>query len=310
MKIAILYTGAVRTMEKTIHYFKQNVLLNNDRHVFAVVQSNDIEHDQKVLNDISSHIKSLTWFDQNDPHWLNIKRNLLSTMDISDQWKYYLGQGSGSMIEYYQMYLSYLQLEQYENEHQFKYDYVIRIRTDCVVTKPFIIKTYNEEDVKTIFNKQHIFNENDLSTMITLFMTSMLDSNRMNLKNMNRTCYPSFYHHYLINNFDYEQFVKYIKEGYYLITFRENVIYYGPRHVFDKIHQLGITYGQLKTYNDGYWFNAECQLKSICLHHNIDIYDSSTTLEVKSLYEYDVQNYYQNDQLKNLDDVLFFLQRS
>ena len=39
MKIAVIYTGEVRTIETTIDKFKENVLLNDGMHVFAILQS-------------------------------------------------------------------------------------------------------------------------------------------------------------------------------------------------------------------------------------------------------------------------------
>lgn len=307
MKIAIIYTGAIRTMEKTILSFKQNVLLDDNRHVFAVLQSDNKKQDELILNQISDHIKSLVWFNKNDEAWLYIKTNLLNKMTISDSWKYYLGYNSGSMIEYYQMYLAYLQLEEYEIKNNFKYDYILRIRTDCVLTKPFIIKNYHDDDIIKIFNLiKDVHQTNDIAKIVTIFMTSMLDDNRCNVTS-------DITHKYYIKNNHYQfmsHFINYLNQGDYLITFRDNVIYYGPRQVFDKIYQLGITYGQLREYDDGYWFNAEGQLKSICLHHHIDIFDSWTTLECQSLYNYQHDNYYHDNKLKQKDDLLFFLQRS
>ena len=39
MKIAIILTGALRTIKKTMRYFKQNLLLNSDIDVFACIQN-------------------------------------------------------------------------------------------------------------------------------------------------------------------------------------------------------------------------------------------------------------------------------
>jgi hypothetical protein len=300
-------------MEKVITTFKQNVLIDDHRHVFAVVQSVNQQHDLTILNQfMGHHLKHLTFFDQHNQPWIKLKNHLLSKMNISDQWKLYLGEGSGSMIEYYQMYLAYLELEKYEKEHQFKYDYIIRIRTDCVITKPLIFKTYYEDDVhmiKTIQELHHC----DLKTAMTIFMTSLLDQSRTKIcSDVTRACYTNSmcYDNLLKSNDEFiKQLIDYINHGRYLITFRDNVVYYGPRHVFNDIHKLGIMYGELKNYDDGWWFNAECQLKSICLFHDIDIYNSYTTLEAKSLYEYKVEHYYQDHQLKINDDVFFFLQR-
>ena len=43
-KIAVIYTGEVRTIEKSIQYFKENVIINDNYHVFAILQTNNIEY--------------------------------------------------------------------------------------------------------------------------------------------------------------------------------------------------------------------------------------------------------------------------
>jgi hypothetical protein len=60
---------------------------------------------------------------------------------------------------------------------------------------------------------------------------------------------------------------------------------------------------------DDYWFNAECQLKQICLDNEIDVYNSTTDLEGKSLYEYNKCNYF--DESNNLlnKSYSFFIMR-
>ena len=44
------------------------------------------------------------------------------------------------------------------------------------------------------------------------------------------------------------------------------------RELMDKIHILGITYGKYKQENNNYWFNAESQLKQICIENKIDFF--------------------------------------
>ena len=106
-KIAIIYTGEVRTIEKTMKYFKQNVLLNENVHVFAILQSNNIDYfDNFVKNQVGNNLKSLNWLNKNDNTWINTREELLRTMYTSLAWKDYL-RNSGSMIEYYQMYLAF-----------------------------------------------------------------------------------------------------------------------------------------------------------------------------------------------------------
>ena len=127
MKIAIIYTGETRTIEKTIDYFKSNVLLNENCHVFAVLQSNNVDfHDNYVKTHLGDNLKSLSWFDKNNQLWCDIREHLLYNMDISEDWKNYL-RNSGSMIEYYQMYLAFKEIEKIEHLYNYKYEYMYLI---------------------------------------------------------------------------------------------------------------------------------------------------------------------------------------
>jgi len=136
-RVAILYTGQVRTLTQTLFYLRKH-LDNND--VFAVLQADgaepkDIEsHMRDVLQD---SLKSLEWFDPNRAPWPSLSQHMLDTMpDVSDQWKHYL-RTSGSMIEYYQLRLAILALQSYETANNFHYDTIVRMRTDVVLTRPF-----------------------------------------------------------------------------------------------------------------------------------------------------------------------------
>lgn len=50
-------------------------------------------------------------------------------------------------------------------------------------------------------------------------------------------------------------------------------------------------YGTYQLKNDAYWFNAECQLKKVCLENQIDFFSSTSQLEDDSLYKYNQLNY-------------------
>jgi hypothetical protein len=163
-KVAIIYTGEVRTIEKTIKYFKQNVLLNENVHVFAVLQSNNIDYFEKFVTDhIGNNLKSLIWLNKDNKYWVNIRENLLETIHISSDWKEYL-RDSGSMIEYYQLYLAFNQIPEFERKESFQYDYIMRIRCDVVLSQPiyFDFDNYTVETIKEflyeIKNKKYLEN--------------------------------------------------------------------------------------------------------------------------------------------------------
>jgi hypothetical protein len=62
--------------------------------------------------------------------------------------------------------------------------------------------------------------------------------------------------------------------------------------------------------NNFYWFNAESQLFQICRENGVDIFDSTTDLEEKSIYNYNENNYFENNVLKKSNDFSFFIRRN
>jgi hypothetical protein len=306
---AVIYTGQVRTVKSVIDIFKKNVLHENV-HVFAVLQSDTVSSDEELIkNKLGDSLKNLTWFDKNDAEWNKLKYLLVNNMLIPIKWKDYLSIGSGSMIEYYQMYLSYLEMEKYEKENNITYDYIYRIRCDCVITRPLTLNTSINLNIlfELIKNIHHV---DIVSTQaVSILMNSLFDINRLLVK---EGIVRNEIVNYDIDSFK-ENFISkmenYLLEGNYLIALRENVCYFTTRKAFKKIYNLGITYGMSQSYNDGYWFNAECQLKSKCIDNKIDYYNSVSDIECQSLYKYNESNYYSEGQLINRNDLFFFLKR-
>ena len=162
--------------------------MNDDHHVFAVFQSENKEQDFILLQQMGQHLKSYQWFDKQNPEWMTLQQHLLNKMNLNDGWKHYIGTQSGSMIEYYQMYLAYLNLLQYESNNHIQYDYIMRLRTDVVITRPIHFFHQNSFDLI----------DHDEQSILKL-MTSMIDHNRYQ-SDVNRYCYPS--------SMAYEQLVK------------------------------------------------------------------------------------------------------
>jgi hypothetical protein len=322
-KIAIIYTGEVRTIEKTIQYFKENVIINDNYHVFAVLQTNNVEYfDNFVKNNIGENLKCINWFN-NHEEWNQLQETLLSEMTtVEDNWKHYL-RTSGSMVEYYQMYLAYKNIEEYEKTHNFEYDYIIRIRCDVILTHPIYfdwdLLTLN--DVKSLlYEIKEINGYESIKSMdvIYIFMNSFYHKNRILCKNItfSNNISSDQLNNILIKNDkeDDDNFVEslldYLINGNYAITLRKNQIYFMKRKIFTNISNLGITYGAAhKMENNDYWFNAESQLDQIFIENGIDVFESTTILEHDSLYSYNENNYFENNVLKKTHDFLFFIRR-
>ena len=317
-KVAIIYTGETRTIETTIQHFKKNVLINNNYHVFAIVQSDNSDHHNHIIKEtIGDNLKSLEWFDKNDPTWITLRENQLQKMSINDSWKHYL-KNSGSMIEYYQMYLAYQAVEKYERENNIKYDFILRFRTDTILKDIIDFDTiFEKTNIKNVLYKikDHLNSNTIISEeILDLFMNSFYSENRIFYKNLDSPKIIVTDHlNKLLEISDEDEFINnlinYLKKGNYMISFRKNVIYFLRRDLMNYIHLLGITYGDYLDEKNSYWFDAESQLENICAKNNIDKFNSTTELEGNSLYNYHQSNYYnENGELKQ-DNYSFFIKR-
>jgi hypothetical protein len=304
MKVAVIFTGALRTIKKTIRYFKQNVLLTPDVDVFACIQNDtgtpNEEWEQWLRQEMGDHIKCIQWFSLSDhSDWLSIRDKSLSNLNIEEGWKNYI-KNSGSIIEYYQMHLAYLKMCYYENNHS-KYDYIIRTRTDTIFAKPVDFHWLNWSDEQVEQRVNRINDELTLSQIeltpqnkFKYFMSTIISDDLIgNIHNIISQYIPNQTSSIPetppeLNN--------YIKNGLYILVIRANNLYIIRRNLFNLIPSLPYMYGFLRSpYNDDYWFNAENQFQAACYFSNLALFDYNTLFENKSIYEYNEERYFDLD---------------
>ena len=321
-KIAVIYTGELRTIETTIDLFKKNVLKNEDYHVFALLQEQDnyLQYESFIKEKLGSNLKTINWLNKYDPTWVNIREKLLENININPYWKNYL-RNSGSMIEYYQSFLAFSKIKEYEKINGIEFDFVLRFRTDTVLKDPieFDMTKYTHEYIKDLlselkdkFQSPTYFNNTEI---IESFMTQFMIQNRDKYSNIRlNNIINSEEFHNIVNSTNEDEFINklhdYIHNGKYIITIRENIIYFIKRKLYEKISHLGNTFGRKYDYEE-IWFNAECQLKAICVENNIDFFSSFTFLEDISIgyKEYDTNNYYTSDGELNNNEYTIFIKR-
>ena len=295
MRIAIILTGALRTIRKTISFFKQNLLDANHAHevdVFVCVQndSHHLDTDWERWFDEQIHPTTLTWFSLQIYHdWVEQRERLLQHMSLDPSWKTYLRR-SGSMIEYAQLHIASMKMTQWEHDHG-SYDYVVRARTDSIFCKPidFHWLQWTDEQVESRILSV-MYGITDTSKMIPYFMSTMISNDTLpNLAQIHANHYPSDADALVKTVWDTRVYSPaalntYIKEGRYILTFRKNNLYIVKRSLFHLIPALGTMYGQFKSpYSDAWWFNAEGQFTSICYHAGLTTYDYDTDLEDRSV---------------------------
>ena len=301
MKVAVIFTGALRTIKKTIRYFKQNVLLDSDVDVFACIQNDtstpNSEWESWIREEMGEHLKIIMWFSPDEHQdWASIRDKLISHLNLIDRWKNYI-KTSGSIIEYYQLYLAYLKMCSYEDTHQ-RYKYIIRVRTDTIFAKPIDFHWLNwtdsevEERIQTINNELTLSNiEVTPKNTLSYFMSTIISDDLIpNIQNIISRYIPNQYGVIPTTALELNQ---YIKTGAYILVIRANNLYVVSRESFNLIPTLSYMYGFLKSpHNDEYWYNAENQFQSACYFSGLAVFDYNTLFEDKSLYEYDEKRYF------------------
>jgi len=247
MKIAVIYTGEVRTIETTIDKFKENVLLNDGVHVFAILKSDNQTYYENLItiwyasiiisrkaksftSQIGDNLKYINWLDKNNNEWINIRNNLLNNIndDIGMSWVINYLMNSGSMIEYYQMYLAYKQIELYENNNNFKYDYILRFRPDTVLKNKLHLNFTDENYIKKLLEKFKLrFNNTSLNIQYFQYIISyLLFDNRIDYIEVNDFQY-NFLDDKDINYNSENEFINsiisYLINGKYIIIY--NIFY-------------------------------------------------------------------------------------
>lgn len=297
MKVAVILTGALRTIKKTIVYLKQN-LIRDDVDVYACVQNDtsiaDDEWNTWFRDELGEHLKTITWFsNERNREWFAHRELLLREMRIDISWKHYL-RISGSMIEYFQLQLAYMKMNEYEHLSNMSYEYIVRARTDSVYTKPIDfhwLKWTDEEVGERIkaVTDELVKCDQDPRYMLRYFMSSITSDDAIpNIKNIQAAYYPwkgdntYFCSSAPITNPSILN--TYIKQGRYILTFRKNNLYIVRRELFCMIPSLGTMYGQFKSpYSDAWWFNAEGQFTSACYHSCLTVHDYNTDFEDRSV---------------------------
>ena len=320
MRIAVLYTGQLRTIRKTLPFFKKNMLCNPDVHVFACVQhdvSESIDETTSWLrNELGDHLKVLQWFNPGDGTFVNFREHLLHDLEITDAWKGYLRR-SGSIIEYYQLQCIYHTLFRHETKHGYTYDYIIRCRPDTVFCKPIDFEwlTMSEHQIQSrlqTIQDQCIQKgiETTDTKLFDIFMNTLLHKNiSMDIVN------PS-YNSYRTNSFIQPQnplqIQTFLNHGRYILTFRTNLLYIVKRDYFYLIPCLGTMYGLFKfpLFEHEHWFNSETQFQAVCYHTNLTIFDYESKTENDSLYNYEESSYFTSHGELKGESHLYFLVRN
>ena len=340
--IAILFTGQIRTLEKTISNFQKNILENNPNHmihVYAVLEySHELDnqtpenqnqkqqyiqkYEQIFQQYTHTHLKKIHWISSQDEDLKKHKTQVLQNLHISDGWKDYLGNRSGSISEYYQLNIGIDLIEEEQQKNpQIKYDYFMRTRCDIMFPNPITFDPLGENN-ETLQKRyqaiQQIYPQANPMALFCYFMESltypfpfppnarfMLDAD------------PNYHEKYVLESYlpDHIQDITEVfdpfseihePEKHSILDFpstsihRQNLIYISKmpilKHIYEKKEVNETKYEKgIKTSNEkekDYWFNSENQYLSHILQKESKVITNSYSyLEEESLYHYNPTNY-------------------
>ena len=298
MKIAIILTGALRTIKRTIRYTKEMLIQPNaECELFLCVQNDTKESNDEWMqwfkDQLGTKLISLIWFSKDVyPDWIVQREILLNHMAIDGPWKNYL-RNSGSLIEYYQLQLAYMEMSFKEQLVGHNYDYIIRTRTDSIYTKPvdfhWLSWTHSDIAERILAIKEEIIAsglDTSPQTILKYFMCTILSDDIIpNIPYIIAQCDFSEQDVYnTATELNAVDLTEYIKKGRYILTLRQNNLYIVKRSFFQFIPSLGTMYGMFRSkIEDDYWFNAENQFRSACYHSGLTIFNYSSEFEERSL---------------------------
>lgn len=293
-RVAVILTGALRTIRRTIRFLKRNVLYvaGDQVQVFACLQ-NDTSISEDEWNawfdtQIGGYLQPIEWIPkEGTAEWTAVRDRLLTgpLQGVSEQWRHYL-QHSGSMIEYHQLYLAYLHMCTFEAVHRMRFDWLIRARTDSIFTQPVDFRWlgWSDHGIEERMDVLRAYLSKDATAaerLDAMMSTLMSDKVIPNFPRILRD--PRIAAGTPIPETPAEM-NRYIREGRYILTLRKNNLYVVRRDLFYLIPSLATLYGTFRSPNaDDYWFNAEGQFRDACEYAGLSVFDYSTVHEERSL---------------------------
>jgi hypothetical protein len=334
LSIAVLYTGQIRTLLQTIEAFKRNVIEPNKHHNIHIytcleypespnqIEINEYKKEvEEIFHDqFQTHIISMIWISSKDPLCRFVREKTVENMQVSDLWKDYLCNRSGSITEYYQLYKGYEQIEEYSKKHQVTYDLFIRTRCDIMIPNPldFDILQYSEEEfIKRFQIFQHTFPTLSNAHLIAIYLTTIIQPIQYALKRVSTKNFTleSLYNKNSELSSICERFLNpnqsdpqekcsfsFLKKILDLtrITYRQNLFYFGflpiiekeiifnYKNIEEKRRKYSYSYNEKERTIEGekmYWFNAENIYQKNMIEKEYIIINSYTENEENSLYK-------------------------
>lgn len=319
--VAVVHTGEIRTLEKTLPFLRRNVLLSADVHVHSVLQSADGERYGDLLRrELGAHLRSLQWFDPTEPRLLEQRERGIARMPLPARTQRYL-RTSGSLIEYQQLAVAFDAIRRCESTEGVTYDWVFRCRTDTVLGVPLdfhwlaLDAPALEERMRRL---RALLGTDDVPQLVTFFLSTLWcrDVGELQRANVDRMYARDGVEHQLLSEdldlarleADAQALLAYLHSDRYALTLRKNLLYLVPRSRFESIPALASLYGVLRQPGNPCYWNAESQFRMACVAAGLSVFNYDTRLEESSVAGYERERFF--DAEGNLRPVVYCLVRS
>ncbi len=277
MRIAILITGSVRKLDLVINMLKKYYFPYHEYHLFCNIDCRN-KKDRKKAGKLEE-LKELRKL----KYYIYGQHSSYITTDIGlrDSLKPYNAQLSsgGSVHQFYQLLEAYKCMENHELANKFRYDYVMRLRTDSTFTMPMDFK-WLEWDVNEIEERLQILRKHT-DQVFCCFMTTLPFKKELlphavtGVRDFNDPVKPK--------DLSAEEVYDYLHNGRYCNTHRLDVVYFMKRELFTPLPVL-LSHGYGSTGQYKYWkWDAEGQFLHSLHMCNLDVYSYHSQLEEDAL---------------------------
>lgn len=284
--VAVLYVGLPRSIRKTLQFLKKNILLTPNVHVFACLQNDGSNTDKWLEEELGDHLKECILFDINNPYESSVKNRLVQHPLFDSEATNYL-KHMGTINSYMQMTEVYKRMWEYEQTHNITYDYVIRHRTDVIITKPidFHWLSLTTEQINAKIEKiRNIYSDISDDDCISYLMNTIIhdDLIHSSINKQHLQAYLS------------ETSEETLTDRVYKLIHSDNLallLYYDFAYIINRkkyylIPFAGTSYGYMTTtINRHHWWNSETQLIFMCRHAGLNVFNNGSPCGASENYE-------------------------
>lgn len=167
MRTAILFTGQKRTLSRVLSLLKQNLLDQNHVTLFFACEGDGIVESFPEYEVGGADIRSSF----RTPEFELLLEASVGRPGLSEEvfersrqtdglcWTMDYVRGSGSVLQYYQLWKAYCLMLEYERKHRMRFDVCVRARLDMMLTEPlpledFVTQIHTSEDARSLGSRR------------------------------------------------------------------------------------------------------------------------------------------------------------